>query len=66
MFAADEEPTPDQCVDTLHDHTELIDAGWDMHRPWEERTAWEPGPKGAPSRIKWARFVRQALGRYIE
>jgi hypothetical protein len=26
---ADEGPTPDRCVDTLHDDTELIDAGWD-------------------------------------
>jgi len=27
--AADEKPAPDQRTDTLHDYTELIDAGWD-------------------------------------
>ena len=30
--AADEKPTPDQRTDTLHDYTELIDAGWDKPR----------------------------------
>jgi hypothetical protein len=28
-IAADEKPAPDQGADPLHDHTELIDAGWD-------------------------------------
>ena len=28
--AADEEATPDQRADPLHDHAELIDAGWDV------------------------------------
>jgi hypothetical protein len=27
--AADEEPAPDEGADSLHDHTDLIDAGWE-------------------------------------